>query len=40
LNEGPEGEYARLLAEGERYAEQFDRGDLSAPPLAGVAIHV
>lgn len=31
-------EYARLLAESERYAEQFDRGDLSAPPLSGLAV--
>lgn len=31
-------EYARLLAENERYAEQFDRGRLTAAPLSGLAI--
>jgi carbonic anhydrase len=32
------GEYARLLAENERYTEAFDRSALTAAPLSGLAI--
>jgi len=32
------GEYARLLAENERYIETFDRSALTAAPLSGLAI--
>lgn len=32
------GEYARLLAENERYTETFDRSALTAAPLSGMAI--
>jgi carbonic anhydrase len=32
------GEFARLMAENERYAEAFDRPALTAAPLAGLAI--
>ncbi|MEX2184867.1 MAG: carbonic anhydrase [Chloroflexota bacterium] len=32
------GEYARLLAENERYTETFDRSALTAAPLSGLAI--
>jgi carbonic anhydrase len=31
-------EYRRLLAESERYADQHDRSQLAAPPLAGLAV--
>ncbi len=31
-------EYARLLAENERYTEAFDRSALTAAPLSGLAI--
>jgi carbonic anhydrase len=31
-------EYARILAENERYAEAFDRSALTAAPLSGLAI--
>ena len=31
-------EYARLLAENERYADAFDRSALTAAPLSGLAI--
>jgi carbonic anhydrase len=31
-------EYARLLAENERYTERFDRSALTAAPLSGLAI--
>ncbi len=34
----PRDEYARLLAENERYAEAFDRSSLTAAPLTGLAI--
>ena len=33
-----DGEYARLLAENERYIETFDRSALTAAPLSGLAI--
>src|SRR5687767_15962187 len=33
-----DGEYARLLAENERYTEAFDRSALTAAPLSGLAI--
>lgn len=33
-----DGEYARLLAENERYTEAFDRSALTAAPLTGLAI--
>ncbi|MGH2474744.1 MAG: beta-class carbonic anhydrase [Candidatus Limnocylindrales bacterium] len=32
------GEYARLLAENERYTEAFDRSALTAAPLSGLVI--
>ena len=32
------GEFARILAENERYTESFDRSALTAAPLAGLAI--
>jgi carbonic anhydrase len=32
------GEYARLLAENERYTETFDRSALTAAPLSGMAV--
>jgi carbonic anhydrase len=32
------GEYARLLAENERYTESFDRSALTAAPLTGLVI--
>ena len=32
------GEYARLLAENQRYTEAFDRSALTAAPLTGLAI--
>ncbi len=32
------GEYARLMAENERYIETFDRSALTAAPLSGLAI--
>ncbi len=32
------GEYARILAENERYTEAFDRSALTAAPLRGLAI--
>ena len=32
------GEYARILAENERYTESFDRSALTAAPLSGLAI--
>lgn len=32
------GEYARLLAENDRYVETFDRSALTAAPLSGLAI--
>lgn len=32
------GEYARLLAENDRYTETFDRSALTAAPLSGLAI--
>ena len=32
------GEYARLLAENERYTESFDRSALTPAPLSGLAI--
>lgn len=38
MDDDSSAEYSRLLAESERYAEQFDRGSLAAPPLAGLAI--
>lgn len=31
-------EFERLLTESERYADQFDRGQLAAAPLSGIAI--
>jgi carbonic anhydrase len=34
----PRSEYARLLAENERYTESFDRSALTAAPLSGLAI--
>ena len=34
----PTDEYSRLLAENERYAEQFELGRLGPAPLAGLAI--
>jgi carbonic anhydrase len=33
-----DGEYARLLAENQRYTEAFDRSALTAAPLSGLAI--
>jgi len=33
-----ESEYARILAENERYTEAFDRSALTAAPLSGLAI--
>lgn len=38
MTDGPEYEYERLLAENERYAEQFDRSRLAAAPLAALTI--
>lgn len=40
MGHDPEGgtEYARLLAENERYTEAFDRSALTAAPLSGLAI--
>lgn len=35
---GDGSEYARLLAENERYTEAFDRSSLTAAPLTGLAI--
>lgn len=35
---GDGSEYARLLAENERYTEAFDRSALTAAPLSGLAI--
>ena len=35
---GSRSEYARLLAENERYTESFDRSALTAAPLSGLAI--
>ena len=37
MNQG-EGEFARLMAENERYTEAFDRSALTAAPLSGLAI--
>jgi carbonic anhydrase len=34
----PSGEFARLMAENERYTEAFDRSALTAAPLTGLAI--
>ena len=34
----PEGEFARLMTENERYTEAFDRSALTAAPLSGLAI--
>jgi carbonic anhydrase len=34
----PDGEFARLMAENERYTEAFDRSALTAAPLSGLAI--
>ena len=34
----PDGEYLRLLAQNERFAEAFDRSALTAAPLTGLAI--
>jgi carbonic anhydrase len=34
----PREEYARLLAENERYVEAFDRSALTASPLTGLAV--
>ena len=34
----PDQEYARLLAENQRYAESFDRSALTAAPLTGLAV--
>jgi carbonic anhydrase len=34
----PQEEYARLLAENERYVEAFDRSALTASPLTGLAV--
>jgi carbonic anhydrase len=40
MGHDPDGgtEYARLLAENERYTEAFDRSALTAAPLSGLAI--
>lgn len=40
MTAGAEGseEYARLLAENERYTEAFDRSALTAAPLSGIAV--
>ena len=37
MNDG-NGEYARLMAENERFLERFDRSKLTAAPLSGIAI--
>lgn len=34
----PRGEFVRILAENERYADAFDRSALTAAPLTGLAI--
>ncbi len=34
----PRNEYARLLAENQRYTEAFDRSALTAAPLSGLAV--
>ena len=38
LGSGPADEFARLLAENDRYAETFDRSALTAAPMSGLAI--
>ncbi len=38
MTDGRSPEYARLLAENERYIESFDRSALTAAPLSGLAI--
>src|SRR5205823_11478988 len=38
MTEDRGGEFARLLAENERYTEAFDRSALTAAPLSGLAI--
>jgi len=38
MTEDRGGEFARLLAENERYTEAFDRSALTAAPLTGLAI--